>query len=137
MKIVPKSHYLDILAKSGVLTLLSSLSIAASILLAVGDVLVWRAWIGFPDYAGENSRWFVLLAFASISLLALGLRTKRRVETAEPVRPLTRHTVNHIPAEESLVRASEEPLAGQEKILLRAAKANEETPAEQLLRPSE
>lgn len=54
----------------------------------------------------------------------------------EPVAPLTRNNLELLPAEKSLVRDSSEPTAAQEAVLLRPAQAGQETPSEELLRPS-
>ena len=50
--------------------------------------------------------------------------------------PLTRNNIGELEAEESLVRASEQPLLPQQHVLLRPAAGMEETSAEHLLRPS-
>lgn len=56
-------------------------------------------------------------------------------EKMQPAQLITRQNAIHLPAEESLVRASAEPTTPQET-LLRAASASEETPKEELLRPT-
>jgi hypothetical protein len=53
------------------------------------------------------------------------------------VAPMKRRDLDQLPAEETLVRASQEPTEGQEKVLLRAAMATEETSSEELLRASQ
>ncbi len=45
-------------------------------------------------------------------------------------------TISHLPAHDSLVRASSEPTQAQESVLLRAAAEGVETPPEQLVRAS-
>jgi hypothetical protein len=51
--------------------------------------------------------------------------------------PLTRANTAHLPAPDSLVRASAEPVQEQQAVLLRAAIQGMETPPEQLVRPAE
>lgn len=63
----------------------------------------------------------------------IGFRQAGEVKTGVP---LTRHTAAHLPAPDSLVRASEQPLQAQEAVLLRAAAQGQETPPEQLVRAS-
>ena len=50
--------------------------------------------------------------------------------------PLTRANAAHLPAPESLVRASQEPAQAQKDVLLRAATQTQDTRKEQLLRAS-
>jgi hypothetical protein len=49
--------------------------------------------------------------------------------------PFTQANTAHLPASESLVRASSEPEEEQQSVLLRASIHSQQTPAEQLLRP--
>jgi|SRR5579883_1179891 len=79
----------------------------------------------------------VFASFTIISLGAswMGFDTVRRTIQSEPIQPLTRQNIGDLPAEQSLVRASEEPPAQSQATLLRAAAGQEETPEEQLLRP--
>ena len=60
-----------------------------------------------------------------------------KIEALEKVMPFTRATIAELPAPDSLVRASQEPVQEQQSILLRAAAEVGQTPAEQLLRPTE
>ena len=54
----------------------------------------------------------------------------------DPGVPLTRANTANLPAPDSLVRASEQPLQAQEGVLLRGAAEGMETPPEQLVRAS-
>jgi hypothetical protein len=80
----------------------------------------------------------LLLAFLFYMLAALlydrGTWNWKKANQIEDVELLKHDNVGQLPAEESLVRASAEPIEGQEKVLLRAATGAEETPPEQLLR---
>jgi hypothetical protein len=110
---------------TGIIGMLISLS---------GLVLSFPMWLlGFSNVS------FTLLALIS-GLISWGLFSAGQFvgETAdkiEDVERLTFITADKLPAEETLVRASTEPTQQQEKVLLRAATASEETPPEQLLRP--
>lgn len=87
----------------------------------------WEPAFKFCSISG-----FVLMYCAAIYKVK---SLSNEFSNVEPVEPLTRHNVDRLPAGESLVRASSEPAVEQEKMLLRAAQATVETPAEQLLRP--
>ena len=50
--------------------------------------------------------------------------------------PLTRANTADLPAPDSLVRASSEPMQAQEDVLLRAAATGNDTPPEEMLRAS-
>jgi hypothetical protein len=54
----------------------------------------------------------------------------------EAVVPPTRQHIEQLTAEETLVRASQEPTEGQEKVLLRAVQSTETVKPEELLRAS-
>jgi hypothetical protein len=58
----------------------------------------------------------------------------REAKAIERVAPITRHNTGHLPAAETLVRASDLPPSHQQAELLRAAPQGSETPAEELLR---
>ena len=64
----------------------------------------------------------------------LGGRTIKEAVRINTGIPLTRANAADLPAPESLVRASSEPLQAQEAVLLRAAAEGMETPPEQLVR---
>jgi hypothetical protein len=78
-----------------------------------------------------------ILGETTYALFLATMFAKEKAESLEPVTPLTRQNIEHLPAEETLVRASREPTEGQEKVLLRAATATDETAAEELLRASQ
>lgn len=66
-------------------------------------------------------------------------RAKKIIQAANEMDvgvPLTCANTADLPALDSLVRASSEPLQAQEAVLLRAAEQEQETPPEQLVRAS-
>jgi hypothetical protein len=77
------------------------------------------------------------LFFGGLAFLSgkLGFESFRRADATDPGVPLTRSVAETLPVEESLVRASEEPIQEQQALLLRAA-SDQQTPPEQLVRPS-
>ena len=77
---------------------------------------------------------FVPLLVFSAFLLRLGSRNSW--QTVHTINPLTRANTADLPAPDSLVRASSEPMQAQEAVLLRAAAEGQETPPEQLVRPA-
>ena len=87
-------------------------------------------------------RWWQAVGFLLLSwpfvyfLRKMGYRSFQKAETIDPVIPLTHQTASTLSDEESLVRASEEPIQEQQAILLRAATDNQETSADQLVRPA-
>jgi hypothetical protein len=74
--------------------------------------------------------WGCIAAF----LMSVGFCLSRTRRSIKPVAPITRHTVNLLPAEEILVRPSDAPPSQQEAELLRAAMHGHATPAEEMLR---
>ena len=67
----------------------------------------------------------------------VGNRIFQSVYQIDPGVPFTRSNTAHLPAQESLVRASYEPFQEQQYILLRPALQNDTTPPEQLVRPAD
>lgn len=78
----------------------------------------------------------IVAGVLSATLLQFTGRIAREYQELPAVEPVTSRNANRLPAEEILVRASQEPTLEQQHMLLRAASATEETPSEQLLRPS-
>jgi hypothetical protein len=77
------------------------------------------------------------------SLIVLGMATAlyyagrvhlKLARAIEPVTPLTRANIGDLPAPQTLVRASQEPMQEHQAELLRAAQYGKETHAEELLR---
>ena len=80
-----------------------------------------------------------LLAIIGLALLArmcgrMGLEAMREVNTIDPGVPFTRANTADLPAPDTLVRASAEPVETQATVLLRAAATGPEKHEEQLLR---
>jgi hypothetical protein len=78
-----------------------------------------------------------IFGFGAWSLFKAGLRMGKKREAMEQIEPPTRQNIAQLTAEETLVRASEEPAEGQEKVLLRAAHSSSEIGQEELLRASQ
>ena len=75
---------------------------------------------------------FLLIIGVCSYLGAAGLRRAGTIETGVPV---TSANTGHLPAVESLVRASSRPVEADPRMLLRAAVGRPEAQAEQLVRP--
>jgi hypothetical protein len=65
-----------------------------------------------------------------------GLEMIDNADRTDDVIPFTKANIAYIHAEESLLRASAEPVEAQSSTLLRAATTTNDAPAEQLLRPA-
>lgn len=79
---------------------------------------------------------FTLLSgFGAWAMYKAAVAAETAVENMNPVLPPTRHNIERLPAHEMLLRGSEAPTEGQEKVLLRPASASEEAKPEELLRP--
>jgi hypothetical protein len=76
----------------------------------------------------------VLIAVLFVLIACSGPRQVDRAARLEPLVPFTRQVAEHLPAEQSLVRASSEPSALQQAVLLRAAGSDSHTPSQELLR---
>ena len=97
----------------------------------------------FPVPNLLDARWWIA-ALAGVCGLALGMYATIKgailclypAKQTEIIVPLTRHTAAYLPATDSLVRASAEPLQEQKTVLLRAAATGMEAPPEEMLRAS-
>ena len=94
-----------------------------------------------PEVRGDAFLTFMLISLPLTGGLAwlfgsIARRQAKKATTIPYVPPVTANADN-LPAEEVLVRGSEEPLAPQREVLLRATIAEQGTPPEQLLRSSE
>lgn len=114
-------------------------SIGACVCLIFALIFCFAALVMFyqreeVDFAGA----FLIVAIAmgamSYGFFSLSYIVRDKSAKMEAVAPPTRHNIDLLPASETLVRAAQEPSEGQEKILLRAAIAPEETTPEELLR---
>ena len=81
---------------------------------------------------------FVLLIGGGVSVLIFwaGRKTVRKAKQIKLCVPLTRANTADLPALDSLVRASSEPMQAQQSVLLRAATEGLGTPPEELVRAS-
>lgn len=73
---------------------------------------------------------------ASYALFCYGKKALKEGKDLDAGIPLTRANTGDLPAVDSLVRASQEPIEGQENFLLRAAQHGQGTPSEQMVRAS-
>ena len=127
---------------------------------AVGIIMLWFCAIGvfaticllftlffilYPDLTKMDVaiRFIIFLSLClplvGVVLFLLGYVGRlaiRRGRQVDPGIPFTRENTADLPAEDSLVRASEEPTPEQQTVLLRAAVQGQETPAEELVRAS-
>ncbi len=95
-----------------------------------------RLWISrptdIPTAAGMIVLPFIgLLAAGNVWLIFAMMKTAKKIDMGVPV---TRVNAADLPAPDSLVRASQEPLQAQEGVLLRAATQTQDRHEEQLLR---
>ena len=98
-----------------------------------------RGYFGAPHWAYFLvGSLFATLLFGSCAYACAKLSdaSTEQAEKINPGVPLTRANTADLPAPDSLVRASSEPLQAQESVLLRAATEKGETPPEQLVRAS-
>ncbi len=106
---------------------------------AIGAVSsVWDYWLVFSHRVPWYP-WFYVSTF--YWCLAFGggwgaFLSVKRVRKIDPGIPVSRISADTLPVEESLVRASEEPVQEQQALLLRGTIDNLETPIDQLLRPT-
>jgi len=80
-------------------------------------------------------RYVLLTILSTLFFCALSYASNAKVKSLGIVVPFTRANTADLPAPDSLVRASQEPVQQDQSILLRAAADTTQTPAEQLLRP--
>lgn len=126
-QIVSKGEYFRVLITN---VSLGVGSIIAVFLAVMSLICAW--WLG---YNYQMSGAVLLLSVFAYFLLRHSVKWLYQAVKEETVVPLTRANTADLPAPDSLVRASSEPLQAQEGVLLRAAAG--ETPAgpeEQLLR---
>jgi|SRR5579871_1672663 len=107
------------------LLLLAALCSGVALFFIVIAIFGWLEGAIFGFVAGVAALWCGKWGFDSI----------RHAKSIDPGIPLTRKIADTLPAEESLVRASGEPVQEQHAVLLRAAADDQETPTDQLVRP--
>ncbi len=81
-----------------------------------------------------NSFLLVMFGWSTYELSTFGCDLLKKATCLDPGVPFTRANTADLPAPESLVRASEEPMQVQEAVLLRATMEGQERHEEQLLR---
>jgi hypothetical protein len=145
-KIVSKREYTKAIGKRLILITLS----LALFLVALGDkngyfvlsymysVYPQNPYLKIIENSGSFGEFCVF--FCNV-LIALGLgwagiRTLKKARQIDPGLPRTRANIDHLPAAESLVRASEPPVLSQQSVLLRPATHTQDRHEDQLLRPS-
>lgn len=146
-RIVSKSAYVwataleTTLYVTGVfLTGLATLCRIGFILMSIITLVQYADSWTYGQYFQEWIRDLWLSGFLGAGAYLLPKAAKTTIFHAEHVAPgvpLTRVNIADLPALESLVRPSSEPLQAQEAVLLRAATKGEETHLEQLVRPTE
>lgn len=142
-EIVSKGEYVRRQASRGV-----TASMAVCLLVPAFAFAIWSLFCIFLAIAGLFSNaLFPYLSLDSLgSAIILGgiafliFRGSsiliKEARTLDPGIPFTRANTTNLPAEESLVRASAEPVELQQAVLLRAASQSDATPADLLLRPA-
>jgi hypothetical protein len=148
-RIVSKAEYIQVqgkkvsLAASGsMLALLGMLCICLMICSGICFILCF-----FDAVYGYEGNYVLGLKGSVVATMLFGCfgywceivgdAASKRSEKIEAVFPLTRANTANLPAPESLLRASVEPVQGQEAVLLRAASQGEERREEHLLKPIE
>ncbi len=141
MRIVSRGAYAAAKAKrlfwwiDGLLLNVAAFVCVAIALCFVCDLLRFAPWEVLRRLATTHLIWLLLVLPALMNLfsaLANGCFTRSRNVATGTL--WLRRTINLVPDEESLVRASVEPVQGQQGILLRSAQQGGDTPQEQLVR---
>ena len=116
---------------------------AVSVCLIIWAILSPLFYEQFYETAGRNGTgnfkdWVFSVAWFAFPLLLVCVSATRKVivETRKQYFPPTNTNNADLPAHQTLVRASSEPLQTQEAVLLRAATEGMETPPEEMLRAS-
>ena len=142
-RIVSKGAYARVQARrvfwwlDSLLAYLAALSCVAILVGFSVGVLRFAPWPVVRDLAVTEHVWLLLLLPLLIyGCFAAGKACLAHSRKIEPVLPLMAQTLNSLPAPDSLVRASQEPVQAQQAVLLRAARgeAQERQESEQLLR---
>ena len=140
-RIVSKEEYAELVSKKLTWTLSSVGLYILSMFLIILACLIVSPKFMLP-HEMTRTGWIVniltsigmfLIAYGFTRLARKGLNKSKLLGNAVPV---TRANTADLPAPDSLVRASSEPLQAQEGVLLRAAAEGMETPPEQLVRAS-
>jgi hypothetical protein len=127
-----QSAYVQLFVGSMLLLPSAIIAIISAIITVIGclSTILARQFSNFVNcllIGGVVTLFFGLIAWMGSTIIAEGKRLKR-IPYVPPV------SLNILPAEEILVRASEKPPVTQSEVLLRAAQKGQETPKEELLR---
>ena len=140
-RIVSKSEFAGRLGNktfTSVVALITLISCLISILLTLG--LTGAILFGNLRSGAKHESMFAFFGFAvflggcSWCLWYFGRKFIKEARQIDPGVPLTRASTADLPAPDSLVRASQEPMQAQEAVLLRAAAGKQEQHEAQLLR---
>ena len=132
-RIVSKGEYTGQIFLKAVL-LLSGAIVSIVMFVCLRNLL--RLWLTRPEDI-PVSNGFAFICVAAVMLVCYGLTMATAIRAVRRINvdvPLTHAKTANLPAPDSLVRASEEPIQAQESVLLRAAAEGRETPPEQLVR---
>ena len=142
-RLVTRRRYIVLLGKRFTLYSLAALGLSVGV---GGLLFLFRAFligleaIPLPANTDLFEGYTPLLMMLSIVLPGVLFWFSKKLfvkaKSIEPVSPITDHNAHLLPQQETLVRGSEEPPVAQSDILLRAATSGQETPPEQLLRPT-
>jgi hypothetical protein len=147
-KIVSKSKYVQVqslragIGLAGVCLIFAAASCASVTIVTFLEFLRQPDWhlknyggIAFPRVLGQCGG-AMLMGVGVYKMYRMSVASFTRARKMNHVVPLTKANAPYLPAQESLVRASAEPSAMLETVLLRAAADNPTTPPEQLVRAS-
>lgn len=133
-RIVSREEYLRAMGKKIVLSTygVGIVLIGLLTLIATGWLISWASG-GVLD--GLLLFLVIILGLGSVLLLLIGKAWLREATQIDAGILLTRTNAVDLPAEETLVRASTQPVEKHRTVLLRAAFHSDTTPEEQLVRP--
>lgn len=127
-RIVSRGQYLCRVAQKFVLSSFGGISVLFGIA-GIGLCVAFVTWVmvSVGGYEDTNKAMAALLLTVTVSAISLwltwrGCAAMQRAAKLEPVQPLTRHNRSELTAEESLVRSAQEPIAGQQAVLLRSVR---------------
>lgn len=100
----------------------------------LGDLIGPTEMAWYISDKGWLRLWTALIGVSSLLLTSLGAYTIKHLQEVDIGIPLTRANTADLPADESLVRASQEPTDKQADVLVRPITDVQSTPPEQLLR---
>ncbi len=139
-RLVSKGQYVQVMGKKAGLYSLGSIAFILGLLgFGLG---VFRFTFSLAHGFGKavifqlSDLVYIIPILVSLVLYLSSKLLIKKAKSIEPVWPITDRRTGHLPAQEILVRSSDLPIAEQQTFLLRAAGSDQETSAEQLLRPT-